>query len=406
MMPTNRGFLGGLWHGAFLALGMALTHPTTVIAAFVSDLTGSTVWVGGLSTVLTVAAALPQVFVARWIEPRPRKIPFLLLAVYVRVASWFALALLICRFGESRPEALAWSLVGFLGLFYAVGGLGGVAYTDIIGKVIPPRRRGAFFGGKEAVAAPLVIGAALLTRKVLAEAPYPLSYAMLFGLASLALAIASIGLWLIREPVDNGSSCCVLKWRDYAVQVLNASRQLGPLVVFQLLTGFSLMVLPFYVVFARDRLGAPTEAIGWFLLAQVSGGLLGSLAWARIVDRAGTRRMLTYCAGVSAATPALAVFSQTIGWPALLPVFFLAGAAFSGRRVGFSAAVLEIAPATERPTYAGVNAMLVLPVAFLPALAGILLTRWSYNAVFLIAAGFIAVGGFWTRRLPAVHPER
>jgi len=397
--------LGGLWHGAFLALGMALTHPTTVIAAFVSDLTGSTVWVGGLSTVLTVAAALPQVFVARWIEPRPRKIPFLLFAVYVRVASWLTLAILVYRFGERRPEALAWSLVGFLGLFYAVGGLGGLAYTDIVGKVISPHRRGAFFGGKEVVAAPLVIGAAFLTRKTLADAPYPQSYAILFGLASLALVIASIGLWVIREPVESGVSSRVLKWRPYATQVLKASRQLGPLVVFQLLTGFSLMVLPFYVIFARDRLGAPTEAIAWFLLAQVSGRLLGSFVWARIVDRTGTRRMLTYCAAVSTAAPVLAAFSQTTSWPTLLPVFFLAGAAFSGRKIGFSAAVLTIAPTTERPTYAGVNALLVLPVAFLPALAGILLTRWSYNTIFLVVAGIIAVGVFWAGRLPGPHQE-
>ena len=51
-----RNFISALWHGAFLALGMALTQPTTVVAAFVADLTGSTIWVGGLSTVLTVAA--------------------------------------------------------------------------------------------------------------------------------------------------------------------------------------------------------------------------------------------------------------------------------------------------------------------------------------------------------------
>ena len=56
----RRNFFAALWHGAFLALGMALTQPTTVVAAFVADLTGSTIWVGGLSTVLTVAGALLQ----------------------------------------------------------------------------------------------------------------------------------------------------------------------------------------------------------------------------------------------------------------------------------------------------------------------------------------------------------
>jgi hypothetical protein len=88
-LSTNRrNFIAGLWHGAFLAFGMALTDPTTVISAFVSNLTGSTVWVGGLSTVLTVAGALPQLFVARWLEPKPRKLPCLLAAISLWVISW------------------------------------------------------------------------------------------------------------------------------------------------------------------------------------------------------------------------------------------------------------------------------------------------------------------------------
>jgi hypothetical protein len=156
----RRNFLGGLWHGAFLALGMALTQPTTVIAAFVAELTGSTVWVGGLSTVLTAAAALPQLFVARWVEPRPTKMPFLLLAIYLRVASWAMLAWLVYAVGDSQPEVLAWALVGLLAVFYAGGGLGNIPYTDIIGKVIPASRRGTFFGGKEALAGPLSVGPA------------------------------------------------------------------------------------------------------------------------------------------------------------------------------------------------------------------------------------------------------
>jgi hypothetical protein len=158
-----------------LALGTALTQPDTVIASFVVELTGSTVWVGGLSTVLTVAGTLPQLFVARWIEPRPRKMPFLLLAIYLRVFSWGMLAWLIYTIGSERPRLLAWALAGLLAIFYAGGGLGGVPYTDIIGKIIPPGRRGAFFGGRQALAGPLAVGAALLARHVLAEGIYPIT---------------------------------------------------------------------------------------------------------------------------------------------------------------------------------------------------------------------------------------
>ena len=395
----RRNFLGGLWHGAFLALGMALTQPTTVIAAFVAELTGSTVWVGGLSTVLTVAAALPQLFIARLVEPRPTKMPFLLLAIYLRVTSWAVLAWLIYTIGDSYPDLLAWALVGLLAIFYAGGGLGNIPYTDIIGKVIPARRRGAFFGGKEALAGPLAVGAALLARRILAGVEYPESYALLFGLAAIALAVASLGFWLIREPPRADAPGRSQPWRAYWAQLGAAARRLRTLVIVQLLTGFSLMALPFYVVYAREELGGPPEAVGWFLLAQVTGGVLGNLLWARLVDRVSSRTMLTACALTSTVAPLLAIILASLGWWGLLPTFFLAGAAFNGRRVGFQSALLELAPATERPTFAALNAVLILPVAVLPLLAGLLLQTWSYVALFGLTTGFVALGAVWTRKL-------
>ncbi|MEA3342119.1 MAG: MFS transporter [Chloroflexota bacterium] len=396
----RRNFIAALWHGAFLSLGIALTQPTTVIAAFVSDLTGSTVWVGGFSTVLTVAGALPQIFVARLIEPRPRKMPYLMLAIYLRVVSWGALAGLTYLIGASRPRLLAWVLIGLLAIFYAGGGLGGVPYTDIIGKIIPQKRRGVFFGGQAALAGPLSVGAALLARQIMADVAYPTNYALLFGLAALLLLVASLGFWLIREPPRDDADGQVSSWREYGEQLLKSARRLGTLIGVQLLTGFSLMVLPFYIVYARQELDAPPGAIGWFLLAQVMGGVLANLVWARLVDRYGSRQMLTVCAIISTLTPLSAILLGRFGWVGLLPVIFLGGATFNGRKVGFSSALLELAPAVERPTYSALNAVLILPAAFLSLAAGVLLQHWSYPTLFLIAAAFIGVGALLTRRLP------
>ncbi len=389
---TRRNFFALLWHGAFLALGTALTQPTTVISAFVADLTGSTVWVGGLATVLTVAGTLPQLFVARWIEPRPRKMGYLLAAIYLRVVSWGTLAVLILLIGATHPNLLAWALVGLLALFYAGGGLGGVPYTDIVGKVIPPGRRGAFFGGRQALAGPLAVGAALLARHILATLPYPNGYALLFGLAAASLLIASAGFWAVREPPRSDADGRVRPWREYRRQLARVARRLRTLVTIQLLTGFSLMVLPFYVVYAREVLGAPLGAVGWFLLAQVLGGVLSNLLWARLVDRYGSRFMLTVCATVSALTPLLAIGLGRAGWTGLLPVLFLGGAAFNGRNVGFNSALLALAPDAERPTYAALDAVLALPVAFLPLIGGALLRSWPYPALFLLAAVFVGAG--------------
>lgn len=397
-LTNRRNFFAGLWHGAFLAFGVALTDPNTVISAFIVELTGSTVWVGGLSTVLTAAAALPQLFVARWIEPKPRKLPYLLFAISLRIVSWGILAWLIYTNGTRHPMALAWIFVGMLVVFYAGGGLANIPYTDIIGKIIPRERRGAFFGGKGALAGPLSVGAALLARQILAEIPYPKNYALLFGLAACGLAVASLGFWAIKEPVSTAAAKKMRSWREYWQHLLTASRRIKELIVAQLLTGFSLLSLPFYVVFARNELGAPSGAVGWFLLLQVLGGALSNLFWARLVDRSGARRMLLFCAVLSASIPLLAVILGLMGWAALLPVFFLAGAVTNGRIVGFQSALLEIAPDTERSTYAGLNAVLILPVAFLPLAAGLFLQNWPYTILFIFTAVFVGAGAFVIRR--------
>ena len=394
----RRNFVAGLWHGAFLALGVSFTQPTTVISAFVADLTGSTVWVGGLITILSIAGALPQLFVARWIEPQPRKMPYLLTAIYLRVFSWGALAWLIFAIGDQHPMTLAWILVGMLVIFYAGGGLGNIPYTDIIGKIIPTNRRGAFFGGIGALAGPLSVGAALAAQRILAQLNYPNSYALLFGLAAIALIIASLGFWAIREPSASVAVRDLQPWHKYWKQLRAASRRMKELIITQLLTGFSLMALPFYVVFARERLDAPLEAVGWFLLAQVIGGLLSNLVWARLVDKSGSRRMIFYCAVLSTLTPLLAIAMSRWGWLALLPVFFLAGAIMNGRSVGFQSALLELAPAPERSTYAALNSVLIIPVAFLSLIGGLFLREFSYDALFIAAAVFIAAGAVVARR--------
>lgn len=111
--------------------------------------------------------------------------------------------------------------------------------------------------------------------------------------------------------------------------------------------------------------------------------------------------MLFFCAVTSTLTPILAVLLSPLGWPGLMVVFFLAGATFNGRRVGFQSALLELAPAAERPTYAGINAVLILPLAFLSLGAGILLQQWSYTSLFIFAAIFIGAGAFLAWRWAA-----
>ena len=62
-------------------------------------------------------------------------------------------------------------------------------------------------------------------------------------------------------------------------------------------------------------------------------------------------------------------------------------------------------PLRPSPTYSALNVVLILPVAFLSLIAGLLLERWSYPTLFVIAAGFIGMGVLLTQRLPCRSPQ-
>ena len=392
---VKRSFIGMWWHATFLAIATGLAQPSTVIAAFINDLTGSTAWVGALSTVLQIAVAVPQLAVARWLESRPRKMPTLLAAIYLRVLPWVILAWLIPAIGPTRPQALAWALVGLFTLFSLGGGLGGVPYTDIIGKVIPRERRGSFFAGRQLLTGVAGIGAALLSRQVLAVHSFPHNYAFLFALSAGAMFVASIGFWLIHEPSD-GAVRPVASWGMYWRQIGEAAAQMKVYAVVQFLTSFSMLAMPFYVVYARQKLGAPADAVGWFTLAQVLGGTLANLLWGWLIDRYGCWRTLAAASTLATVAPLSAVLLSPLGWPSLLLVVFLSGAAMSGRMVAFASAFLALAPADRRPTYVAVSTWLSLPMALLPFGAGVLLQHWSYAAVFALTGVIGGAGALLT----------
>jgi len=94
-----------------------------------------------------------------------------------------------------------------------------------------------------------------------------------------------------------------------------------------------------------------------------------------------------------------------LGWEGMLPVTFLAGAIINGRSVGFPTALLEVAPAAERPTYTALDEALSLPIAFLPFAAGVLLQYWSYPPLFFGVTIFIGAVALLTRRLPTLIRE-
>ncbi len=305
-------------------------------------------------------------------------------AIHLRSLCWAGLGLLLLVAGVNHPKIVLWGLVVLLALFSAGGALGGVPYTDIVGKVIPARMRGRFFAVRQASGNVLSIGAAVLAGKVL-RLDYPINYALLFFLSALSLSVASLGVWAMREPLAADVKGQKLGWISYFRSLGEPLWAIRTLATISVSTGFCLMAMPFYIVAAKQVFDAPCEATALSIAAFVLGSLLGDFAWGRLVDRFGSRSMILSCVLISALTPMIALSAWVVGWQILVLVIGLMGATVAGRSIGFTSALLEIAPPDRRAIYTATYALTYVPLAIMPLLGGIIAETFSFRTLFVLA---------------------
>src|SRR5690606_18010300 len=116
------------------------------------------------------------------------RLPYLIIGLTVL---WLAV--------DAPLATLAVVLLG-LGMAAFGAGIATPAWFDMIAKVIPVERRGIWSGLGHSLGALLGIGGALYAGQILESYAYPLNFAILFGIAAVAIAISWVGLALNREP--------------------------------------------------------------------------------------------------------------------------------------------------------------------------------------------------------------
>ncbi|MHB9145744.1 MAG: MFS transporter [Symbiobacteriia bacterium] len=395
--PVLRNFIGGTIHGVFFAISTAFSQPDTILPVYIGLLSDSKLYVGLLSSVLVGGQVLPQLAFARLLEPRPAKKPWLMLGIVIRVAAWFFLGLSTLTLGKEHPTLVLGSLFFWLAAFSVGGALAGVAFADVMGKAIPLPMRGRFFGLRQFLGSLLAFTSGLLVKRILANRliPFPTNYAYLFLLSSLALAIAALGFWMIREPLPSepcDSRPCPKapasrpqrhgEFLRRIVQFWRGDPLLRELIIAQNVVGLNLMLIPFYVIFARERLHDSGALLGTFIMFQVAGAAVSNILWAWVNDRFGSRLLLRTVILLNALIPLVALALGAAA-PAFFPwLYALLGAESSGRSVAYNTNLIDIAPPSLRATYAGMQGTLTSPTLLFPFVGGLLIPLLGYGPVF------------------------
>jgi len=402
---TDSGSFGG-------ALGFM--GYSTVMPRMVLDLTASEPLVGLITTIWNGAWLLPQLFVGRWMANRPHKKPILLKSALIGRSGigLFAIALVL----NLDKSWLFILLAAALALFRGLDAVSAVAWFDIISKVLPPNVRGRVLGWTQTAAFLMQFGASFVVVWALSGAgpSFPMSYALLMGLAAVLLMVSFGGLlFLIEPPGDVANNVSGrLNVGAHVQHIFKTDRAFRLNAIGRLLIGGIGLATPFYVVQATEVLNVPKDSVGLFLAAQTIGGVVSSLILGSISQRRGSHIVIRATMLLALIPPAIALLLNlfarqdvTLATIGSVVIFAAMGATDGSFLLGFLQHVLEIAPPAERTAYTGLANTIGGLTVIAPTIGGVLLQATSFPVLFIVTILFPIAGLVVAWMMPSVKHE-
>lgn len=390
--------------GATYTAGLAFVSQESVLPNMIRELGGPD-WMVALSPALNfIGSMMTPLLVVHQVEKRNSYKNFtLLLSLVARtVPVLAALALLVgwlfCPGPSMWVAALSPLLIG-LG-----GGLTTSGFWQLYGKLLPANRRSSNSAWRYSLG--LLVGAlaGLVISGVLHHYPGRVGYGILFLLQALGFAISGIFFSMLRERPDPPSAA--RPHREFSdvlrmiPQILREEKIFRRFMIARALGQSHFILIPFLALHFRSVMKLPESFLGSIVLAQMLGGLLGSLISGVWGDRHGSKSpivlariiMLLLCA---------TVFWVSSPWMAL-SVFFGIGMVVNILNISEYNFVLDLTTPQNQPAMVAMQSLLLMPVS----LGFGLLSRWLFSwdpslALHGLVAGlFILVSLVYLKRIP------
>jgi hypothetical protein len=379
-------------------LGDAIASPKVVLA-WVMGATGAPVVFTGLLVPLRESGSLvPQLVIAGWVRRFAIRKWFWVAGSIVQALCIGAMALVALTL-EGATAGIV--LLSLLLLFSLARGVCSVAAKDVIGKTIPRRRRGRLTGWAVSLAglATLAIGLGLLVaagRGSSRELDAPLLWAAALLWTAGALVFARIVEF--GGETDGGGNA----GRD-ALSDLPFRR----FVLTRALLLCSALSAPYYVLLAREYVGATDDLLGLFLFAAGLASLVSGPVWGRFADHS-SRAVMVSAATISGGIGIVVYFVIALA-PAIaaqhwfLPsAYFVLSVAHDGVRIGRKTYVIDLAGGNKRTDYVAVSNSVIGVVLLLAGLSGALSTVLSLAQIVLLLSLFGLAGALLGTRLKPV----
>lgn len=368
---------------SIFAGGLGFISQVGILPLFVSTLTDSSMAIGLIGAIYNLGW-VPQVLVAGRIERLRYRLHWVLAITTLERIALLLMAGIAFFLAASSP---ALALIGFflaLALHTFSAGLGMPAWLDMIGKTIPARLRGRFFGITMLAGQGFGALCAAAAAWLLTQFAYPANFGGTFLVGFVVLAVGFIPLALVREPPSPPPArpaIPVLRYLQGLGPVLERDRNFSRFLVGGALVSLSAAGAGFVAIYGSGPLGLAEATVAelavFFMVAQlVANPLLGWLC-----DRRGYLVAMVVAGGAATAAALLALGAQS--GMALGAVFALLGVRQAAYSLSALNAGLEFGPPDIRPTYIALTYLVLSSAAAAgPMLGGAVVGAFGFVPLF------------------------
>jgi len=390
--------------------GVAFLQPETVMPKMVESLHGSPLIISIMPAVLAATFAFAGLFVSPKVERLThfkgwvlffgllQRLPYLIAGLVL----WFAEHLE----GWILPVVVLTPVMSGL-----VGGVGVVAWMEMVTRMVPERIRAAGWAARYIMQAVIGMGAGAVIHQVLTHLPGHRGYAVLHLIAFGFLFLS----WLSQLPMKEAEHPVHVP-RTQRVPYLAYLRSLPgmlaahPHLLRLIATRFTgmgyLMLVSFLTLHALKVTGRAEADVGRFVSLQNVGTILGSLLAAWLGYHSGGKVLLLASRLICMGLCIWSCFTESfIGFTV---VYFIFGFGLFLDRVGDLTLTAELCPAERRSTYQAILGFCnVWALLLATTLSGLVFRETqSYTFVAALAGCFALVSTFILLRIPEPRHQR
>lgn len=395
-------FKSFVWHAVFLAIASNFMDIDTILPAMLLEAGGSNFHLGLLTFLVILMGRFSQLFFGNYISKQYRKKPFLLWGINLRIASLAAISLLFVFYSKLNSQFFIWIVLLMVGFFALSGAFANVAFSDLLGKSILENKRKNFFSLKQILSSVLILISAFIAGKLIISFSFPYNYALVFMMATLFLALASLGFWNIVESKSLIKNDIDKKGYKRWLAELKKSRRLRQYLLLINVFGLGYTIFPFIVLMYKERIANISDFIGTLLVFKTIGLTFSGIALYYFAKRISYRKMAYIIFVLSLFFPLFVWIDSTNEWMYALS-FFLGGILLSVYSVFSNGMLLEISNTENRAVYTGIaGAGNILPLIF-PLLGFLSISYFDFHLVFTI---YIALNCFTFFLIPKLQCDR